>query len=91
MERLIEVRIVRKINGKYSLTSFDKVIFSMLLKIETPIKFHWRFEVIDTIMMASAGENELPIEERQSIIDSLIDNQEIKAIHASNNKIICQD
>jgi hypothetical protein len=77
---------VRRTNGKYSLTSFGKVIFSMLFKIETAIKFHWRFKAIDTIMMASAGENELPIEERQRIIDSLIDNQEIKAILVSNKK-----
>ena len=86
MERLIEVHIVRRINGKYSLTSFGKVIFSMLLKIETATKFHWKFKAIDTIMMASAGENELPLEERQRIIDSLIDNQEIKAILVSNKK-----
>ena len=86
MERLTEVHIVRRTNGKYSLTSFGRVIFSMLLKIETTIKFHWKFKAIDTVMMASAGNNELPIEERDRIIDSLIDNQEIKAILVSNKK-----
>jgi hypothetical protein len=86
MERLIEVHIVRRINGKYSLTSFGKVIFSMLLKIETAIKFNWKFKAIDTVMMASAGNNELPIEERDRIIDSLIDNQEIKDMLVSNKK-----
>jgi hypothetical protein len=86
MERLIEVHIVRRINGKYSLTSFGKVIFSMLLKIETAIKFYWKFKAIDTVMMASAGNNELPIEECDRIIDSLIDNQEIKDILVSNKK-----
>jgi predicted transcriptional regulator len=86
MERLTEVNIVRRTNGKYSLTSFGKVIFSMLSKIETATKFHWRFKAIDTIMMASAGQNVLPIEERQRIIDSLIDNQEIKDILVSNKK-----
>ena len=86
MERLIEVNIVRRTNGKYSLTSFGKVIFSMLLKIETAIKFHWKLKAIDSIMLASARENELPLEERQRIIDSLIDNQEIKAILVSNKK-----
>ena len=86
MERLTEVHIVRRTNGKYSLTSFGKVIFSMLLKIETTIKFHWKFKAIDTVMMASAGNNELPIEERDRIIDSLIDNQEIKDMLVSNKK-----
>ena len=86
MERLTEVNIVRRTNGKYSLTSFGKVIFSMLLKIETAIKFHWKFNAIDTIMMASSGNNELPIEERDRIIDSLIDNQEIKDMLVSNKK-----
>lgn len=75
MERLTEVHVVRRINGKYSLTSFGKVIFSMLLKIETAIKFNWKFKAIDTIMMASAGENELPIEERQRIIAILVSNK----------------
>jgi predicted transcriptional regulator len=86
MKRLTEVNIVRRTNGKYSLTSFGKVIFSMLSKIETATKFHWKLKAIDSIMMASAGDNELPIEERQRIIDSLIDNQEIKAILVSNKK-----
>ena len=86
IERLIEGHIVRRINGKDSLTSFGKVIFSMLLKIETAIKFNWKFKAIDTIMMASAGNNELPIEERDRIIDSLIDNQEIKDMLISNKK-----
>jgi hypothetical protein len=86
MERLTEVHIVRRTNGKYSLTSFGRVIFSMLSKIETAIKFHWKFKAIDTVMMASAGNNELPIEERDRIIDSLIDNQEIKDILVSNKK-----
>jgi uncharacterized protein YggL (DUF469 family) len=87
MERLTEVNIVRRTNGKYSLTSFGKVIFSMLLKIETAIKFNWELKAIDTIMMnVSAANNELPIEERDRIIDSLIDNQEIIEMLASNKK-----
>jgi hypothetical protein len=84
MERLIDVGIVKRISGRYSLTSFGKVILSMLLKIETAIEYNWKLKAIDSIMMMSAEEEELPLEERQRIIDTLIDNQEIKDILVSN-------
>jgi hypothetical protein len=86
MERLIDVGIVKRISGRYSLTSFGKVILSMLLKIETAIKYNWKLKAIDSIIMMSAEEKGLPLEERQKIIDNLIDNQEIKAILVSNKK-----
>jgi hypothetical protein len=86
MERLIDVGIVKRISGRYSLTSFGKVILSMLLRIETAIKYNWKLKAIDSIMMMFAEEKGLPLEERQKIIDNLIDNQEIKAILVSNKK-----
>jgi hypothetical protein len=77
---------VKRISGRYSLTSFGKVILNVLLRIETAIKYNWKLKAIDCIMMMFAEEKELPLEERQKIIDNLIDNQEIKAILVSNKK-----
>jgi predicted transcriptional regulator len=85
MERLIDAGMVKRIDGKYRITSFGKLILSMLFKIENAIKYHWKLKAIDSIMtMMSAEAKELPLEERQKIIDNLIDNQEIKDILISN-------
>ena len=79
--------MVKRIGGKYRLTSFGKVISSAQLKveteIETAIKHYWELKAVDSITLKSGEAKELPLEERQRIIDNLIDNQEIKYILVS--------
>jgi predicted transcriptional regulator len=86
MEKLMRIGLVKRIGGKYSLTSFGKVIFSKVVKIETAIEYYWKLKAIDSITMSA--NTELPARERQKIIDTLIDNHEIKAVLISNNKLV---
>jgi predicted transcriptional regulator len=83
MTRLMHADLVRRISGKYSLTSFGKVIFCSCVKIETAIKYYWKLKAIDSILMSANAE--LHAEEFQRIVDNLIDNDEIKAVLVSNN------
>jgi predicted transcriptional regulator len=53
MEKLMHVGLVRRINGRYSLTSLGKVLFSSYLKIETAIQYYWKLQAIDPITMAA--------------------------------------
>ena len=91
MEKLMNADLVKKISGKYRLTSFGKVIFSAQAKveteIETAIRHYWELKAVDSIMMSS-DEKELPLRERQKIIDNLIDNNEIKNILVSATILI---
>jgi predicted transcriptional regulator len=34
IEKLMHIGLIRRINGKYSLTSFGKIVFSILIKVE---------------------------------------------------------
>jgi hypothetical protein len=86
MEKLTRASLVRRISGKYSLTSLGKVIFYSYEKIETAIKYHWKLKAVDSILISA--DVELPAEECRRIIDNLIDNNEIKAVLISNN--ICE-
>ncbi|MFL6357438.1 MAG: hypothetical protein ACJ71C_12895 [Nitrososphaeraceae archaeon] len=86
MIRLMRADLVRRISGKYSLTSLGKVIFYSYVKIEAAIKCYWKLKAVDSILVSANAE--LPAEECQRIIDNLIDNNEIKAILISNN--ICE-
>ena len=87
IEKLVNADLVKRIGGKYRLTSFGKVISSAQLKveteIETAIKHYWELKAVDSITLKSGEAKELPLEERQRIIDNLIDNQEIKDILVS--------
>jgi hypothetical protein len=87
IEKLVNADLVKRIGGKYRLTSFGKVISSAQLKveteIETAIKHYWELKAVDSITLNSGEAKELPLEERQRIIDNLIDNQEIKDILVS--------
>jgi hypothetical protein len=87
IEKLVNADLVKRIGGKYRLTSFGKVISSAQLKveteIETAIKHYWELKAVDSITLKSGEAKELPLEERQRIIDNLIDNQEIKYILVS--------
>jgi predicted transcriptional regulator len=74
MSALRKSGLVEKINGKYFLTSFGKVIHEARLLIESAIKDYWKFEAIDAIWF------ELPKKERNKVIESLIDSQEIREL-----------
>ena len=85
MKKLMDADLVKRISGKYSLTSFGKIVFTMHIKIESAIKYYWKLKAIDSIIMsATAG---LPTEEYQRIVDTLIDNEEIKNLIISNKSI----
>ena len=83
MKKLIDAGLIERNNGKYRLTSFGKVVFSMVIKAESAVKNYWKLKAIDSIMI-SEDRTEVSAEEYQLLIDKLIDNQEIKAILVSN-------
>jgi hypothetical protein len=80
MKGLMDVGLVKRINGKYRLTIFGKVVFSALAKAEIAVEIHWKLKAIDSL----EDLDDLPAEEHKKLINELIDNQEIKAILASN-------
>src|SRR5215213_3870765 len=74
MMELMDADLVRRISGRYSLTSLGKIMFNSYLKIETATKYYWKLKAIDSILTSAISE--LPVQECTRIID----NDEIKAI-----------
>ena len=74
--------LIKRKNGKYILTAFGKIIYHALVRMENAVSNYWKFKVIDSLEMSK----DLTAGERKKIIDSLIDNQEIKAILDSYDK-----
>jgi predicted transcriptional regulator len=82
MSKLMKAGLIKRKNGKYSLTAFGKIVYDIILiKIQNAINNYWKLKAIDSLEMS----NDLPLEERKKLVDELIDNQEIKAILVSDN------
>jgi predicted transcriptional regulator len=78
IKKLMYVGLVKRIGSKFSLTSFGKVIYSKVINIETAIEYFWKLKAIDSITMSA--NSDLPPQEYQKIIDTLIDDHEIKDV-----------
>ena len=83
IEHLKKVGLITRVNGKYYLTSFGKVIYNYHLDIETAVNYYWKLKALDSIMTqlsSSSGRIKMPAEEQVKLVDKLIDNDEIKNI-----------
>jgi predicted transcriptional regulator len=78
MSKLTKAGLIKRIQGKYTLTTFGKVVYYHQIKIENAVNNYWKLKAIDSVEASS----HIPAEEHKKFIDSLIDNQEIKAILA---------
>ncbi|MFL6421247.1 MAG: hypothetical protein ACJ71P_17830 [Nitrososphaeraceae archaeon] len=80
---LMNAGLIKRKNGKHTMSAFGKVIYyTTLLTIENAVNYYWKLKVIDSFEIS----NNLTSEEREKVIDNLIDNHEIKTVLVSNYK-----
>ena len=70
LSRMTSAGLVRRKNGKYILTTFGRVT------IENALNNYWKLKAIDSLETS----NEVPKEEQQKLIETLLENEKIKAI-----------
>jgi hypothetical protein len=81
MSKLIKSGLIKRKQGKHTLTAFGKVVYDAQMKIENAANNYWILKAIDSL----EDSDDLPSEERKKLIDQLIDNQEIKDIVITDN------
>jgi hypothetical protein len=77
MSALINAGLISRSNGKYSLTSFGKVVYEAQLLIEKAKQNFWKLRAIDSVESSARG---LSPEERSKIIETLIVEVDLKEI-----------
>jgi predicted transcriptional regulator len=80
MSSLSEAGLVKRKNGKYTLTTFGKVIYDSIATMENAINYYWKLKAIDSLEISK----DLPAEERKKILDNLIGDQHIMTVLESN-------
>jgi predicted transcriptional regulator len=78
---LIDAGLIRRDNGKYSLTLVGKIVYDAHLKIGEALSYYWKLKAIESLeTSASLSGTGLPKEDLMQLIDALIDNRSIKDI-----------
>ncbi|HEY6883799.1 MAG TPA: hypothetical protein VI278_07160 [Nitrososphaeraceae archaeon] len=77
ISRLIKTGLVKRENGRYTLTSFGKVIYDIQITIEVALENFWKLKAIDSLQ---ATDSTLSKEEQTRVLDVLIQNDKIKEV-----------
>jgi Mn-dependent DtxR family transcriptional regulator len=77
ISRLIKTGLVKRENGRYTLTSFGKVIYDFQIAIEIALENFWKLKAIDSLQ---ADDSTLSKEEQTKVLDVLIQNDKIKEV-----------
>ena len=73
MAALQKTGLISRRNRQYVLTSLGLIVYDAQLMIRKAINTYWKLKAIDSLEI----EHRLPADERNKIIDTLIDNQDI--------------
>ncbi len=76
---LIKAELIKRQNGKYFLTSFGKIVYDFQAKVGHAVTNYWKLKAIDSFDISAAIDG-VSKDECNKIIETLIDNQEIKKI-----------
>jgi predicted transcriptional regulator len=74
--RLTQSGLVKRRDNRYSLTALGKVLYDAQATLESALENYWRRKAIDSL----GGSGEIPAEEHKKIVESLIQDKEIKGI-----------
>jgi predicted transcriptional regulator len=78
LSEMVDVGIIRKYHSNYTLTSFGKMVYDALGVIELGLTNYWKLKALDSLEFTKTAK--VPHEERERILESLIDNMKIKEI-----------
>jgi predicted transcriptional regulator len=76
LSRMTSAGLVRRKNGKYILTTFGRIVYDCKATIENALNNYWKLKAIDSLETS----NEVPKEEQQKLMETLLENEKIKAI-----------
>ena len=76
--RLVKAGLVKRQKGRYFLTSFGTVIYDAQRLLGNAVKNYWKLKALDSL--GGADNDSIPEDERNKIIDRMINNRQIKKI-----------
>lgn len=76
LSKMMKAGLIKRNNGKLVVTAFGKIVYKVQETIENASSNQWKLRAIDSIELS----DELPGEERRQLLESLIDNKQLREI-----------
>lgn len=74
--KLVQCGLIKRTDNKYFLTALGRVMYDAQATIENALNNYWKIKAIDSFKIAKG----IPLEEQKRLIETLIQDQEIKNI-----------
>jgi hypothetical protein len=84
---LLDVGLIRRHKGKYSLTLLGKVVYDAQMTIGKTLAYYWKLKAIESVETTASVTTDLPEGEIVQLINALIDNHQIKDILLKTNSV----
>ena len=78
MAKLTKADLIRRKNGRYFLTLLGKIVYEAHVTIGKALNYYWKLQALESIQTSSS--TGLPKEEISKLVDTLIDDYQIKDI-----------
>ena len=88
---LLNAGLIKRHKGKYLLTLLGKVVYDCQLTIGKALTYHWKLKAIESIEMSASVKSGIPEGELAKLIDTLIDNHQIKDILMKSMCVPCSE
>jgi hypothetical protein len=79
LSKMMKAGLIKRNNGKLVVTAFGKIVYKVQETVENANSNQWKLRAIDSIELS----DELPGEERRQLLESLIDNKQLREILAT--------
>jgi hypothetical protein len=76
LSKMMKAGLIKRSNGKLVVTAFGKIVYKVQETVENASSNQWKLRAIDSIELS----DELPGEERRQLLESLIDNKQLREI-----------
>jgi hypothetical protein len=84
---LLDVGLIRRHKGKYSLTLLGKVVYDAQMTIGKTLAYYWKLKAIESVETTASVTTDLPEGEIVQLINALIDDHQIKDILLKTNSV----
>ena len=81
MYKLAQSGLIEKRNGHYFLTTLGEIVQNSLHLIENGVDVYWKLKTIDAL---KTTKNEMPKSEHKNLVDTLIEDKQLKEIIVKN-------
>jgi hypothetical protein len=82
LSKMMKAGLIKRSSGKLVLTAFGRIVNEVQTTVQNASRNQWKLRAIDSIELS----DELPKEERKKLLESLIDNRQLREILSGDQK-----